>query len=346
MRGYNVLDNSNVLKQKDPQDALGAASGQWDYFSHTFEARFKADDIITNIVWAGMGGSALPAMILRTWLRLSVPLEIVRDYDIPSSVRSNTLFVAASFSGNTEETIEALEKASRAGAYCIVITTGGMLAEVAKKHGYPLFLIPAGVHSRMSAFCFVNAFLHATKDTGIITSDPSEFESIGPWLRAEIEPWGRASSLEANMAKQLAMRLAGKTVIVYSGPKLSPAAYKWKLCFNENAKNTAWMNTLPEFSHNEFVGWSSHPVEKPFGVVEMRSDLEHERISKRFEVTEQLLSGLRPSPIVVSPGGDTLLQQLAWTFALGDFVSIYLAILNGVNPTPVTLVDTLKRELG
>ena len=115
---------------------------------------------------------------------------------------------------------------------------------------------------------------------------------------------------------------------------------------NENAKNTAWVNQYPEFNHNEFMGWTSHPIEKPFAVVEIRSALEHERVQKRFEVTERLLSGMRPAPIVVTPQGETLLQQLAWSFALGDYVSIYLAILNGVNPTPVALVEKLKVELG
>ena len=115
---------------------------------------------------------------------------------------------------------------------------------------------------------------------------------------------------------------------------------------NENAKNTAWTNQYPEFNHNEFIGWSSHPVEKPFAVVEFRSNLEHERVQKRFEVSERLLSGMRPSPIVITPKGETLLQQLAYSFALADFASIYVAVLNGVNPTPVELVEKLKVELG
>ena len=114
---------------------------------------------------------------------------------------------------------------------------------------------------------------------------------------------------------------------------------------NENAKNTAWVYPYPEFNHNEFIGWSSHPVEKPFAVVEIRSTLEHPRIQKRFVVSERLLSGKRPAPLVVVPQGETLLQQLAWGITMGDFVSIYLALLNGVNPTPVDLVEKFKLAL-
>ena len=114
---------------------------------------------------------------------------------------------------------------------------------------------------------------------------------------------------------------------------------------NENAKNTAWDDQYPEFNHNEFIGWSSHPVEKPFAVVEIRSQLEHPRVQKRFVVTERLLSGKRPSPIVVEPKGDTLLKQLLWGIAMGDFVSVYLALLNNVNPTPVDLVEKFKVAL-
>jgi glucose/mannose-6-phosphate isomerase len=111
---------------------------------------------------------------------------------------------------------------------------------------------------------------------------------------------------------------------------------------NENAKNIAWTNQYPEFNHNEFVGWSSHPTQKPYAVVEIRSNLEHERIQKRFKVTERLLSGLRPEPEVVEPQGETLLEQLLWPSNFGDYVSLYVALLNGLNPTPVDLVEKLK----
>lgn len=342
----DILDNANVRSQRDPQDALGVAAGQCDYFQAEFDAAFRPSGDILNVVWAGMGGSALPAVIIQSWPRLRIPFETVRGYDIPDYVGQQTLFIASSYSGNTEETLEALEKAKQSGAQIAVIAAGGKLAEVAEAEGYPLFRFPSGIQPRMATFYFVAAFLAIVKDLDITVEDVSEFTSIGDWMRGEMSSWLPDVATSDNPAKQIACELLGKTVIMYAGPKLFPAANKWKICMNENAKNTAWVNQYPEFNHNEFIGWSSHPIEKPFAVVEIRSSFEHERVTKRFEVSERLLSGMRPAPIVVEPRGDTILKQLAWSFALGDVVSIYLGILNGVNPTPVELVEKLKKELG
>lgn len=340
------LDNQNAIAQRDTQDALGVASNQCDYFSATFDATFQPTNEVLNIVWAGMGGSALPMVVVQSWPKLTIPFEVVRDYDIPPYVGEQTLFIASSYSGNTEETLEALSQAEAKSAQIVVVASGGKLAEIARDNGYPLFAIPAGIQPRMATFYFVNAFVKIIKSLGRTIYDVSELASTGEWLRGQISKWSSDVPTTENYAKQLALELMGKTVIMYAGPKLYPAANKWKICMNENAKNTAWVNQYPEFNHNEFIGWSSHPIEKPFAVVEIRSNLEHERVQKRFEVSERLLSGLRPAPTVVKPEGDTILQQLAWSFALGDFVSIYLGILNGVNPTPVELVEKLKTELG
>lgn len=341
-----MLDDVNVLKQRDPQNALDVAHNQADYFAATFDATFSPKGEVANIVWAGMGGSALPMVVVNAWPKLRIPFEVVRNYDIPPYVNEKTLFVASSYSGNTEETLEALSKAEAAGAQIAVVAAGGKLAAIAQEKGYPLFSIPAGIQPRMATFYFVAAFLKLVEPLDVTVADVNELAAVGEWLKGEIATFGADTPTAENYAKQLAELLAGKTTITYAGPLLFPAANKWKICMNENAKNTAWTNQYPEFNHNEFIGWSSHPVEKPFAVVEIRSNLEHPRVQKRFEVSERLLSGMRPAPIVVEPKGDTLLQQLAYTFALADFVSIYVAILNGVNPTPVELVEKLKVELG
>jgi len=139
--------------------------------------------------------------------------------------------------------------------------------------------------------------------------------------------------------------MIGLSPVIYAGPLLSPVAYKWKISINENAKNVAWWNEFPEFNHNEFLGWSSHPVDKPYSVIDLRSSFEHERITKRMELTAKLLSGRRPAPMIVHAEGDSLLEQLLYTMVLGDFVSIYMALLNGINPTPVELIEKFKIEL-
>lgn len=340
-----MLDDLKLIHERDQQDALGVAGGQWQYLGRDFEANFTASGPIEHVVLAGMGGSALPGVILGSWPQLNVPFETARNYAIPAYVGPKTLFISSSYSGNTEETLEALAAAEAAGAQIVVVAAGGKLADIAQGKGYPLFAIPSGVQPRMATFYFLNAFVKILAPLGLTVQDTSELARTADWLHEQLEGLSAVVPTSQNPAKQIAQELMGKTVIMYSGPLLFPAANKWKICMNENAKNTAWVNQYPEFNHNEFIGWSSHPVDKPFAVVEIRSNLEHPRIQKRFTVSERLLSGKRPAPIVVEPRGETLLQQLTWSIAMGDFVSIYLALLNGVNPTPVDLVERFKVAL-
>jgi glucose/mannose-6-phosphate isomerase len=301
---------------------------------------------VHNIVLAGMGGSALPAVFLGPWPGITVPLEIVRNYNLPAYVDEDTLFISSSYSGNTEETLAALDEAEAKKAKIVVIAAAGKLAERAEQAGYPLFRIPQGIQPRMSSFYFLAAFVQLLEPLGLIPKGSlDQLHETAEWLGSQVTAWLPAVPTAKNPAKQLAQELMGKSVVMYSGPRLFPAANKWKICMNENAKNVAWCNQLPEFNHNEFIGWSSHPVDKPYAVVELRSNLEHPRVQKRFEVTNKLLSGMRPAAHVVDVRGDNLIRQLLWAASMGDFVSLYLALLNGLNPTPVDLVEKLKAAL-
>ena len=172
-----------------------------------------------------------------------------------------------------------------------------------------------------------------------------ELKNTAEFVKQQSAGWAPDVAVKQNQAKQIALELVGRSVVVYGGPKMFPAAYKWKININENAKNVAWASQYPEFSHNEFIGWTSHPQDKPYAIVDLRSDLEHSQVQKRFEITERMLSGRRPSPIVVDVAGKNVLQQLLWAVMLGDFVSLYMALLNGLNPTPVDIIEKMKAEL-
>jgi glucose/mannose-6-phosphate isomerase len=338
-----MLDDLKMIHERDAQDALGVADKQWQQLTHDYGVELPAFDDITNVVLAGMGGSALPAVFLRSWPGTKVPFEIVRDYELPDYVNERTLFISSSYSGNTEETLAALSEAEAKKAQIVVLAAGGQLADYAREKQYPLFLIPSGIQPRMSSFYFLAGLIQILQPLGLVEDGKlAELREAAEWLKGQTAAWQPDVPTKDNPAKQLAQELVGKSVVVYSGPKLFPAANKWKIGMNENAKNVAWVNQYPEFNHNEFVGWSSHPVQKPYAVIEIRSNLENERIQKRFVVTERLLSGLRPAPQVVEPQGDTLLKQLLWTSNFGDFTSLYVALLNGLNPTPVDLVEKLK----
>lgn len=344
-----MLDDLKYIHERDAQDALGVAEKQWQQLLQRYDVaplgNFDAQPIY-NVVLAGMGGSALAAAILQSWPGVHEPFEIVRGYDIPSYVDKDTLFIASSYSGNTEETLAALAAAEQKGARIVVIASGGKLEEIAGAKGYPFYKLPGDFQPRMAVFYNFAALVQLLDPTGLIGEGRvAELHEAAQWLSTQTADWLPTVPAAKNQAKQLAQECMGKSPVVYAGPKLFPAAYKWKISFNENAKNVAWCNAIPEFNHNEFLGWTSHPTDKPYAVIDLRSNLEHERVQKRFDISEQLLSGKRPAAHVVQAQGETLLQQLLWIITMGDFVSLYTALLNGLNPTPVDLIEKLKKAL-
>ncbi len=341
-----MLDDLKMIHDRDKDDALGVAEKQWQQLSYHYDVQVPQFSDIRNVVLAGMGGSAFPGVFLRTWPGLNLPFEIVRDYELPTYVDKHTLFISSSYSGNTEETLAALAAAEARGADIVVVAAGGQLADIAHEKNYPLFTIPGGIQPRMCSFYIWGALVQLLDPLGIVPAgSTAEMTAAGEWLKGQLADWRPDSPTVRNPAKQLAQELMGQSLVVYSGPKLLPAANKWKICTNENAKNIAWTNQFPEYNHNEFIGWSGHPVDKPYAIVEIRSNLEHERVQKRFAISERLLSGKRPAPHIVIPQGETLLQQIIWTANYADFVSLYLALLNGIDPSPVGLVEKLKVEL-
>jgi glucose/mannose-6-phosphate isomerase len=341
-----MLDDLQKIHERDPQDALGIAEKQWQQLEHVFPVDETKLDI-TNVVYGAMGGSALAALISRNWPGYSIPFEIVRDYSIPTYVSDKTFFIAASYSGNTEETISALAEAEAKHAHIAVIASGGKLQEIAEAKGYPFTQLPGGLQPRHAVLYNLKALVTLLEKAGLVAASPAEAElhQTATYLKGQIGHWLPAVPTKDNLAKQIALECMGKSVVVYAGPKMVPAAYKWKISFNENAKHIAWWNQYSEFNHNEFLGWTEQPEQKPYTVIDLRSNLEHPQIQKRFEISAKLLSGKRPAPIVVQAQGDTLLEQLLSTTALGDFVTLYTAILSNVNPTPVDLIEKLKREL-
>jgi glucose/mannose-6-phosphate isomerase len=340
-----MLDDLKVIHERDAADTLGIAEKQYQQLAQQFETTQAPVDV-DNIVYGGMGGSALAALVSGSWPGYKVPFEVVRGYDIPEYVSERTYFIAASYSGNTEETISAIEQAAAKGAKIAVIAGGGKLAALAQEKGYPLAMLPKAEQPRYAVFYNLKALLVLLSKAGLLADGViEELEGSSDFLQEAVKPWLPTVPTADNQAKKIALECIGKSAVIYAGPKLFPAAYKWKISFNENAKQVAWTNQYPEFNHNEFMGWTKQPVDKPYAVIDLRSSLENPRVQKRFEVTERLLSGMRPAPIVIEAQGETLLQQLLWVIALGDFVTLYTALLNGLNPAPVDLIENFKKAL-
>lgn len=341
----STLDDMNVISNLDPDGALDIARDSFKQLEYPFPSySLKTPQ---NVVFAGMGGSALAAVLAKSWLKdeLQVPFEYVRDYDLPAYVNEDTLVITSSYSGNTEETLSCFEQAQKVQAQIVVLTRGGKLKALAEEHQLPLYQLPDVGQPRFSTTAGLLATVEILEAAQLVNSNVDELRAQTSFMQETVRSWTADIPATENHAKQLALDLAGKSVVVWGGPRLSALAYKWKISCNENAKNVAFWNEWPEFNHNEFIGWSSHPIEKVYGIIELVSKFEPERIRQRYEVSNRLLSGKMPEPHRIEAEGESLLQEMLYLMLLGDYVSLYLAILNGNNPTPVKLVEKLKAEL-
>lgn len=316
-----MLDDQNALAQHDPRGALQMAAEQWrQAMDVPLAENGPAEETeITGIIVVGTGELALAAMLVKTWLgkALNVPLEIVRGHDLPGYVSERTLVILTD--DDTEEAASCLAQArERAAQVAILPAMSARMATVLKVRALTAVLVGYKL---------------------VAASRLKEIAETSDWLKKETENWLSTTATDKNEAKQLALLAVGKTAVFYGGELTAPLAYKWKTSWNENAKNTAFWNEYPEASHSEFLGWTSHPVEKPFAIFDLISSLEHPQILKQFTRSDKLLSGKRPKATVIDLRGDTLLKQLLWGCILADFSSCYVAILNGVDPT-----ERLKRE--
>ncbi len=347
-----MLDDENILKQRDSGGALEVAASEWQQASYaaTIEQGDHDGRAIHKVVLAGMGGSALAALLVKSWLNdvIAIPFEVVREYTLPKYVDESTLVIVSSCSGNTEETLSCLDDAVAQNAQIAILTSGGTLLERAKKGDITYITLPdrSQLEPRMTTIAQIRSLARLLAHFGII--DEKYFVQIAEasdWLHSESELWAKTVNVERNYAKLMALIAVGKTPVFYGGSLMAPLAYKWKISWNENAKNIAFWNTIPESNHNEFIGWTSHPIEKPFVVFDLVSELEHPRIQKRFNLNDRLLSGMRPKSNVIPIQGTSVIEQLLWGCILADYVSIYVAILNGVDPTRVDLIEKLKKEM-
>lgn len=309
------------------------------------EPQFSATSDVLNVVYAGMGGSALAALLVQTWPVMRVPFEVVRNYTLPSYVGEKTLVVIASYSGNTEETISALYEAESKGAQIAVISSGGKLEELAKTRGYSLATLPKVIQPRFVVGYNYRALLGILQSADLFWGDVGELDEAADFLESIAKELAPEVPTLHNPAKQLAEKCVGKSVVIYAGHKLAPAAYKWKIGFNENAKQIAWCGILPECDHNEIVGWLQRPEHEPYVVIDLHSSFEHPRINKRFQVTEALLAKTRPAPLLIEAQGSDPLQHMLWASLFGDYVTIYTALLNGENPAPIEIIEAFKKAL-
>lgn len=346
--------SSEQIKKLDKQkifETIGAQPDQlrWNY-ADTMSQDVTAEDGIgvANIVLAGMGGSALAANILKNWLydSLVVPFEIIRGYDLPDYVGPDTLVVLSSYSGNTEETLACYEQALGQNARIVIMAAGGKLMELARQKNHVLLELPSDFQPRLAVFAGLKALACLFEDMRLSSVPDLRGQLINASdflnkIKFEISP----DNDKNNIAMEIAEKLAGNLGVVYAGSALGSVAYKWKIDINENGKQMCFYNTYPELSHNEFQGWI-FPEKKPTVAIQLESSFENKQMQKRMDATKKILARHGFKPIVVNAQGDTKLAHLLSTILLGDYVSAYVGILNGIDPTPVELVEYLKKKLG
>lgn len=302
----------------------------------------------TNVVVLGLGGSAIGGDLVRSLVldEAPVPIEISRDYCPPAYVGPGSLVIASSYSGNTEETLSAYAAARARGAKVVVVSTGGRISALADEHGAPRLSFDYKAQPRAAIAYSVVLLLRILGAAGLIADKQAEVAEAADVLNGMLAALNERVPADRNQAKQLALWLHGKLAVMYGAGLVDGVARRWKGQFNENAKATAFFDVLPELNHNTVVGYR-FPTSLPeqIRVIFLESNYVHERVKARYGVTQQLLDQQGIEYRTVTAQGTGKLAQLMSTLFVGDWTSYYLAMLNGVDPTPVKAIDFLKEQL-
>ena len=347
------LDNVASYRELDPDDMLGRIS-ELPMQCRDAWANAQSLDLPESyrragkVIFLGMGGSAIGGALLNDLVRYecAVPILINRDYTVPACVDAQTLAIASSYSGNTEETLMSLEQVVEQGAMVLAITTDGKLAQRARELKAPLLTFNYKSSPRAALGYSFISLLGVMCRLGLVpdkAADLSEAITVMEDWQTEIK---ESVPLEKNAAKQLATRLHGHLPVVYGANYLSEVARRWKTQFNENAKHWSFFEQFPELNHNAVVGyqWPADLAEK-IVVILLSSALDHPRNRVRIQVTQEILEQRGVAYQVVEARGASPLAQVLSIIHFGDYVSYYLALLNGTDPSPVDTISYLKKRL-
>ncbi len=302
-----------------------------------------------NLLVMGMGGSAIGADILQGILadRIPRPVAVNRTYTVPQWVGRDTLALACSYSGNTEETLSAALEAKRRGARLAAITSGGHLAAWARRERFPLLRIPAGMPPRTAVGYLVFAPLGLLVHLGWAKKGTLPVEQacagLERFIGSRLGPLVRASS---NPAKRIAAVLAGRLPVLYGASGgWEGVTFRWRTQIEENSKSLAFHHLFPEATHNEISGWLEPKslMKKSMAAIFLTDPAIHPRIRRRMEFTRRIVLSQGAKALNVSVPGRSVMERMLGLVSLGDFVSVYLGLLYRIDPTPVERVEALKK---
>lgn len=321
---------------------------------HCREAVSRAKALSVNyskpktIVVGGMGGSAIGGELLRDWAagRIGVPVEVCRSYSLPSYVDEKSLVFVISYSGETEEALSMFLDAVKRDCMTFCISSGGKLLEFAKKLKTPYLHVPSGMPSRAALPYLFLPMLIILEKIGLVSDVSSEVSETIEVLEKAGEENRPKTSLNENFCKKLAVQINQTVPVIYGFGIYRAVAQRYKQQFNENSKVPAKWEFFPEISHNEIEGWeAAKELGKCFSVIFIRDGDEPPRITGRIDVTKELIAEGTEKIFEVWAEGVSRLAQMLYTVYIGDFTSVYLAILRGVDPTPVKSITMLKKRI-
>jgi len=300
----------------------------------------KTNNQFSNVLICGLGGSGIGGTILNDIVSplVGIPILSTKDYSIPNFVDENTLVIASSYSGNTEETIYALEKCKGRNAEICIITSGGKLKNIAEENNYNHILIPGGQPPRaMFGYAFTELFF-VLNHYGIINdSFKSDFKKSISLLDLEKENIQKE-------AKKLAKRMYKQTPVIYVANGFEGVAIRFRQQINENSKMLAWHNVVPEMNHNELLGWRTNVND--LAVVYFRNKCDYKRNQIRMDINKKVISKFTNNITEVWSKGDTVLANSLYHINLGDWASWYLSEMNNVDAIEIDVINFLKGELG
>jgi glucose/mannose-6-phosphate isomerase len=305
---------------------------------------------VHQVVVAGMGGSAIGGALLSSLVapQSRIPVYVVRDYDLPAAVKGkSTLVIASSYSGNTEETVSVFTQARARGCQLLAIASGGAIARLADEFGAPLMRIHYKSQPRAAlGYSFIPLVAFASR-LGWIDDQSADFEEAMRVMREWNQEFAPESPVVKNAAKREAGQMLGRFVIVYGAGYFAEVARRWKGQINENGKHYAAFEVLPEADHNALLG-SSYPEDMPgrLKVIFLSGSSEHPRNAARIEITREMLMTQGCDTDILSARGKSPLAQMLSLIQLGDWISAYLGILNGADPSDTEMLAELKARMG
>jgi glucose/mannose-6-phosphate isomerase len=327
-------------------ETLGLPEHLRDALWRVDSAGLRPFDAAGGLVVAGMGGSSIGGRLARAAIgpRARRSLTVVGGYTLPAWVGPDTVVLCASYSGGTEETLACYDHAVELGAQRVVSTTGGALAERARRDGVPVIPLPGGFQPRVAVgYAFVAA-LEVAALAGVTSSLREEIEAAAALAERLGEEWGLDGAPDGQ-ARALARDLVGTVPVIAGSELMSEVAYRWKTQINENAELPAFASALPELDHNEIVGWAAAGELARFSAIFLEDPGQHPRNARRIELTAKAAEAGAVVVERVLAQGETRTERVISLVLLGDLVSLYLAVLRGIDPVSIHVLDELKADL-